>query len=107
MTNVRKKLADEDLDNLRINLSVRKDKLSPEPVCDFCGSPDPVFIYAAISDTDRRPWWRWCACTFCAEAVENNNLEQRLVECFAAKLRVPRQALLNNIKDLLRDFSIA
>src|SRR5215470_2741062 len=69
---VRKRLLPDDLDNMRINLPVQKRKLSAEPVCDFCGSSDPVFIYAATkSDTDRRLWWRWCACDLCAEAVEN------------------------------------
>src|SRR6266481_4550153 len=65
----------EDLDRIRINLSVRELKLRSEPSCDFCGSEQPKFIYAAsrMSTGALIFNWRWLACETCARAVESND----------------------------------
>lgn len=75
----------EDLDNIRINLSVRELKLRPEPSCDFCGSTKPMFIYAAKRMSTGQ-WafnWRWLACEDCALTVDHNHwkpIEDKLIK---------------------------
>jgi hypothetical protein len=74
MNYVKKTLDDQAIDNTRIALSVRPEKLSPEPCCDFCGAPDPVVVYAAnrMSTGEVRTCWRWMACPVCSEAVDHD-----------------------------------
>lgn len=71
----RKFLSAQDLDRMRINLAVMVNKLSPEPCCDFCGSTNPLYIYAAVRMSTGK-WqdnWRWCACNECASDIEQDN----------------------------------
>lgn len=62
-----REISDWALDVMRINLSVRLDKLYPEPACDFCGDPNPVVQYGSkvMSTGEVRSCWRWCACSDC------------------------------------------
>ena len=74
MPYLKRNVTSEDLDRIRINLSVRELKLREEPSCDFCGSHEPVFIYAAKRMSTGQ-WifnWRWMACEDCSLAVDNN-----------------------------------
>jgi hypothetical protein len=51
----------DDLDLLRINLSVIEGEVSPEPVCDFCGSLNPDVFLASHTTVDgvEQGCWRW------------------------------------------------
>ncbi len=75
MTYLKKELTPAALDTLRINLSVQAAKMSAEPVCDFCGSADPVSVYADLKMSNglERPAWRWCACGLCEKLVDASN----------------------------------
>ena len=72
MVYVREPLTTADVDQLRVNLSSQVRKLSPDPVCDFCGDPHPVWRYAAnrMSTGEWRACWRWLACDGCGVAIE-------------------------------------
>ena len=72
---MKKKLTPEVIDGLRINLSAQDKKLSPDPVCDFCGNDTPVVVYAAIrmSTGEYKHAWRWCACAMCEMLLDDND----------------------------------
>lgn len=72
MSYVKKRLDEEGTDTMRINLAMREKKLSAEPVCDFCGDPVPVFVYAStkMATGEIEQCWRWCACQVCSDAVD-------------------------------------
>lgn len=74
---VKKYLDEEAIDGMRLNLAAQERKLSPEPVCDFCGDPKPLFVYAAwkMSTGEMRDCWRWCACGDCSHAVDMESWE--------------------------------
>lgn len=79
----RKLLTEPELDEMRIALSVRREKVSPEPCCEFCGHP-PVWRYGAVrmQSGEFRRCWRWCACGECAHAIERNDwmhIENKMV----------------------------
>lgn len=79
----KKKLAPDDINNLRVNLSARVLKFSTEPVCDFCAGPKPVWLYAArrMSTGDPVVNWRWLACDICSNLVDSEDwgaLETRI-----------------------------
>jgi hypothetical protein len=71
---VKKSLTPQVMDSMRINLSAYEQKLSPEPVCDFCGD-DPVVVYAAMrmSTGEYKHAWRWCACKACEALLEEDD----------------------------------
>ncbi len=88
-------LTDDILDDMRINLSAQPNKLSAEPVCDFCGDDSPVCVYhASRTSTGREAVgaeviYRWCACQACEQAVDTDDwyyLENRLVKVLATLL---------------------
>lgn len=109
---VYKRISDEGMDTMRIQLSVREKKLSPEPHCDFCGDPNPTVVYASnvMSTGERTPCWRWCACVRCHELVIINDWEtviHNLTAWLAGKLEgVPpsmcEEAARHSFKDFLR-----
>lgn len=76
-------LTPEMKDVLRINLSANRSKLSHDPVCDFCGNPDPIYVYRATRFTTGEECenWRWCACPVCSMLVDSNewdDLKERI-----------------------------
>ena len=75
MAYVKELLTAADMDQLRVNLSRRKVKLSPDPVCDFCGDTHPVWRYAAtrMSTGEWQRCWRWLACGPCSNAVDSGD----------------------------------
>ena len=95
-----KKLLDpETMDMMRINLSVQEKKLSAEPVCDFCGAPHPMWVYASerMSTGEMRDAWRWCACGVCSGAVDRDNwntIENRVVQRLKKMLLVNKDSPL-------------
>lgn len=72
---IKRELTPEAFDEMRINLSVRIKKFSPEPVCDFCGDPNPRYVYASrvMSTGEEMMNWRWCACEACSLAVDSDD----------------------------------
>ena len=87
---VKREVTQEDLDNIRINLSVRELKLRPEPSCDFCGNVEPKYIYAAIRMSTGE-WvsnWRWLACMDCSSCVDKNKwkpIEDKVIRYLRSK----------------------
>jgi len=86
MTYRKKTLDAVDLDNARVHLSVQERKLSPEPVCDFCGDP-PRVVYASsrMSTGVFMECWRWMACGRCERLVDANDwgsVQRRVVGRF-------------------------
>jgi hypothetical protein len=75
MAYLKKALTPEILDTLRINLSVREKKISHDPVCDFCGNPKPIWVYAAdrMSTGAIQRAWRWTACAFCSRFIDKDD----------------------------------
>jgi hypothetical protein len=71
---LKKPLDSAALDTLRINLSVRSDKIASDPVCDFCGNHTPVVVYASsrMSTGAIRQCWRWTACGMCEALVDTD-----------------------------------
>ncbi len=72
---LKKELSTTAIDDIRISLSVQTRKLSPEPVCDFCGRETPIYVYAAtkMSTGEERDCWRWCACLGCSTLIDLND----------------------------------
>jgi hypothetical protein len=88
---VKKRLSPRDLDNMRIDLSVQEKKLSPEPHCDFCGDPHPVFVYAASQTTagEDVKCWRWAACQDCSNLIDTETfegVEEKIAQWLVKKL---------------------
>lgn len=77
MTYLKKSLAEDTKDMLRVNLSAREDKLSPDPVCDFCGGDRPICVYAShrMSTGEEIECWRWCACVMCSALVDSEKFD--------------------------------
>jgi hypothetical protein len=95
MTYKHKPLTAEDIDRMRITLSVQEKRLSREPVCDFCGGATPVVVFAAsqMSTGTKQECWRWCACEDCKSLVladdwdsVKNKLSGRLQEVIRGRL---------------------
>ena len=44
------------------------------PVCDFCGSLVPIWLYAAdrTNTGEKERNWRWCACDICAKLIDDH-----------------------------------
>jgi hypothetical protein len=83
-------LTEEVLDSLRISLAGIVEKLRPEPSCDFCGSPEPMYVYygthMSTGEAIRNP--RWCACFECSLAIDAHDWEtitKRAVEYLIKK----------------------
>jgi hypothetical protein len=70
----RKLLQDADITKMEDSLRTRIIKLSPRPICDFCGSEYPMYVYASkrMSSGEDITCWRWCACYDCAMAIFAN-----------------------------------
>ena len=107
----RKKLSEADLDRMRINLSVRSDKIGPEPCCDFCGDDTPRFIYAATK-MSTGAWtenWRWCACEDCDKWIQTGtwgHIEDKMIAWLQKKFSVPNQVLRPVVRDSLSEFML-
>lgn len=91
MKYMKKRLDDEGKDNMRITLSVQEKKLSPDPVCDFCGDLTPTFVYASyrMSTGQMYDCWRWCACEVCSGAIDREDfkvVEERMLHRLHALL---------------------
>lgn len=89
MVYLKKRLDEEGVDSMRVNLAMRKLKLSAEPVCDFCGDPQPTFVYASykMSTGETAQCWRWCACEACSQAIDSDDfvtVETRMLRRFNA-----------------------
>jgi hypothetical protein len=112
MAYVKKPLTAEDLDGMRIALSARTLKLSPEPVCDFCGSSEPRFVYAAVrlSTGEFVANWRWCACVDCSEAIDRDDwrvIENKVIAWLRPKFpQIPQKDLRLVAKRALLDFNL-
>lgn len=74
---IKKLLTPEILDGIRINLAGIAVKMGAEPVCDFCGTENPVTVYAAhrMSTGVKRSCWRWCACSVCDDLLTENKYD--------------------------------
>lgn len=81
------------------------------PICDFCGSDQPVFVYAA-SRMDSGVFvncWRWCACQYCAHAIENREMDW-LESVLVIKIRktmalsIPSTYILQAVRKALEEF---
>jgi hypothetical protein len=105
------KIDDSRRDDMRINLSAEKRKLSPEPVCDFCGAPDPVWIYGSrkMSTGEFTDCWRWTACQECSDMVDANQWD-KVEKKVDSKLKflsfVPMPQLREVARAVLKDFHI-
>jgi hypothetical protein len=93
---LKKQLDARAIDTIRINLSTQGEKLSPEPVCDWCGEDAPEFAYASkrMASGEWQACWRWLACKRCDRMIENENwdaLERRtkarFKKLFGAKMQ--------------------
>lgn len=75
MNYLKKPVGTHDLDVVRINQSANEDKLSPEPMCDWCGDPKPVVLYASrrMANGVFKVCWRWMACAVCEALVDNDD----------------------------------
>jgi hypothetical protein len=78
MTYLKKQIDADTIERTRINLSMRDNKLSPDPVCDFCSDTNPVWVYAAsrMASGEARPCWRWMACAGCSRSIDNGNWDK-------------------------------
>jgi hypothetical protein len=88
----RRVLAEIDVDNLRKMLEDcnadnpdRWRLKSFNPICFFCGHPQPVFVYASDCSPSGKQveTWRWCTCGDCSTEIEKENwmhLERRIVD---------------------------
>jgi len=101
----------EDLDSVRLNLSVWGWKLSAEPTCDFCGDPTPKFLYASIyfQAGERIPNWRWMVCESCSGHLDRNNwkpIEAKIVTYLKQSgfANAPERALQRAAMMALNDF---
>lgn len=91
---LKKKITEEDLDRMRISLSVQSKKLGPEPHCDFCGDPAPIFHYAATQTTagEDVECWRWAACKDCSMLIDREDfftIERKIVRWLKTRVGVP------------------
>lgn len=114
MAYLKKQLDEKDRDNMRINLSVQPKKISPEPVCDFCGSNHPRVVYAAsrMSTGEIRNCWRWTACGVCESLIDSGQwrevelrIENWLLRSYKdANLPIPKDLLQLAVKASLEQF---
>lgn len=81
----KKVLTQEDVEAIRVALQFRREKLSMQPSCDFCGGQPPVVIYEAtrLSTGQVCDCWRWCACARCEALVDGDKLGD-LIEIIVA-----------------------
>lgn len=82
MRYLKKQITEEDMDTMRAWLVVHalKKKVPSEPVCDFCGSRSPKWLYGStrMSDNDSQllnispdiQCWRWTACDICSQFID-------------------------------------
>lgn len=94
---------------MRIALSVRQRKLSPEPVCDFCGQEEPIWVYGSsrTSAGEIRDCWRWAACYSCSYLIDSDDWEpirQKLLKWLERRGPAPRLVLLQAIDMSLDEF---
>lgn len=80
MIYIKKIIVQADIARLTLQLLERPERVSDSPVCDFCGEPEPMFIYAswAMSTGEPVACWRWCACSDCSIAVDSLNWDTLL-----------------------------
>ncbi len=105
MAYLKKQLDEKDRDSMRINLSVQPKKISPEPVCDFCGANHPLVVYAAsrMSTGEIRNCWRWTACGQWREV--ELRIENWLLRSYKdANLPIPKDLLQLAVKASLEQF---
>lgn len=113
MTFLRKLLDTKTTDLLREQLRHHRPRLSDEPVCDFCGSDAPMFVYAStrMSTGEQRACWRWLACSKCADAIEHARwftLRDRVIDRLKTMLPadMPTQALIRTVERTLLEFHV-
>jgi hypothetical protein len=94
-----------------VTLQTCRASLDHPPICDFCGDPHPMFIYAAsrMSSGLFTDCWRWCACWTCSHAIENR--EWDLIEAtMVIKLRktmssmIPATYIMRAVHKALEEF---
>lgn len=88
MRYLKKKVTSEDLDTMRAWLVVHalKRRMSPEPICDFCGMRPPEWLYGStrLSDNDSQllnispevQCWRWTACSVCSSLIDTERWDK-------------------------------
>ena len=104
----------KQLDGMRIDLYTQPKKISPEPVCDFCGSENPLVVYASssMSTGELRNCWRWAACGVCEALVDRDQwrevelrIENRLIWIYrVTRLPIPEDLIQYAVKGALNDF---
>jgi hypothetical protein len=111
MKYVKRLLDDDDTKNLRLSLSMQRRKLSPDPVCDFCGNELPVVVYGAKRMTVGAEirCWRWCACTPCMLLIDSqtwNLLSNRIIAALTQlmPIELERQVLSDSVALCLETF---
>jgi hypothetical protein len=107
---LRKRLTPKTLRDIRARLATRFHKLNEEPSCDFCGSIEPKFVYAATRMSSGAPieTWRWCACDDCAEAIESHNwgkIENKIVDLLLSRFKNAARDLMATVaQQALKEF---
>ncbi len=111
MAYVKKAITEEAKADMRVNLLFKRLKLSPDPVCDFCGNDAPITVYAAkkLTTGEKTRCWRWCACKQCTFLIDTgawDDLAHRIAEMLRELFPVdPGEAvLLNSAKLALYTF---
>lgn len=114
MAYLKKPLDTAGRDAMRINLSVQPKKISPEPVCDFCGSKNPLVVYASsrMSTGEIQNCWRWTACGVCETLIDSEQwrevelrIENRLIQAYReVNLQIPEDLIHLAVKMALEQF---
>jgi hypothetical protein len=100
----------ETIEALRLNLSFNPNKMSPEPVCDFCADSKPTTQYAAwqMSTGEVRDCWRWVLCDRCSALVNHNQwhaVEDLLVKVMRRMAsHTSNDLLLTVVRRFVKDF---
>lgn len=84
---------------------------NPSPMCDFCASRHPSWMYSAtrMSTGVMIKCWRWLACEYCAQMIEAGTFESlvnRMVRTMSERLEgvVPRPVLRDAVRHSLTEF---
>lgn len=116
MNYLKKRVTNEDLDTMRAWLVVHalKKKMSPEPVCDFCGLRSPEWLYGStrLSDNDSQllnispdvQCWRWTACAVCSPLIDSerwNKVEDYLVLWLQTRFSEASKGTLHHVAGLV------
>src|SRR5438094_193649 len=107
---VKQPLTEQDVDEIRIQLSVKDRKIESEPCCDFCGAHDIIWTYAASQTVtgEKLMHWRWVTCLECSVLIDEddwNEIEMKLMGWLRVRFSAaPRSVLLTIVRMVIEDF---